>query len=106
MEKEVWSLILDVVKQRRSRVTAEKDLLRWILEGATDSDFGKDVKDRFIVNDCKNIYSDLNLDFDVAGFECPEWQAKVRDEVVEVYSRQPLGANMIRKMKVVRNPAA
>jgi cytochrome P450 len=72
-------------------------------------DFPKTETDRFIVDNCKNIYS--------AGYENtavsatwtlmllasnPEWQARVRAEVVQVCGGQMPDADMVRKMKTVR----
>ena len=59
LEKEVRSLILKVVKERKEGGASENDLLdmnHMILGGATN-----DETDRFIVDKCKNIY--------LAGYE-------------------------------------
>ncbi|KAF8364680.1 hypothetical protein HHK36_033360 [Tetracentron sinense] len=107
LEKDIRSLILKVVKERKE-ATYEKDLLQMILEGAKNSDLGQDATDRFIVDNCKNIY--------LAGYETtavsatwammllassPEWQARVRAEVLEVCGGQIPDADMIRKMKLL-----
>ena len=54
LEKEVHSLIMKVVKERKERAS-ENDLLQMIIEGATNTDFGQDETDHFIVDNCKNI---------------------------------------------------
>ena len=56
LEKEVRSLILKVVKERKEGGASENYLLDMILGGATN-----DETDRFIVDNCKNIY--------LAGYE-------------------------------------
>ena len=107
LQKEVRSLIMKVVKERKEGAS-ENDLLQMIIEGATNSDFGQDETDRFIVDNCKNIY--------LAGYETtavsatwtlmllasnPEWQQRVRSEVLEICADQMPNADMVRKMKTV-----
>jgi cytochrome P450 len=109
LEKEVRSLILKVVKERKEGGASENDLLDMILGGATNSEFGEDETDRFIVDNCKNIY--------LAGYETtavsatwtlmllasnPEWQQRVRAEVLQLCADGQLpDADMVRKMKTV-----
>uniref|UniRef100_A0A7N2LHN0 Cytochrome P450 n=1 Tax=Quercus lobata TaxID=97700 RepID=A0A7N2LHN0_QUELO len=68
LEKELHSLIMKVVKERKEGAS-ENDLLQMIIEGAANTDFGQDETDRFIVDNCKNIY--------LAGYEttavCATW---------------------------------
>ena len=100
-------MIMKVVKGRKEGAS-ENDLLQMIIEGATNSDFGQDETDRFIVDNCKNIY--------LAGYETtavsatwtlmllasnPEWQQRVRSEVLEICADQMPNADMVRKMKTV-----
>ncbi|XVF75706.1 hypothetical protein PTKIN_Ptkin13bG0208200 [Pterospermum kingtungense] len=107
LEKEIRGLILKVVKER-NEAESEKDLLQMILESARSSDLGQAKTDRFIVDNCKNIY--------LAGYETtavsatwtlmllasnPEWQDKVRAEVVEICGGQLPDADMVRKMKTL-----
>ncbi|KAL4599693.1 hypothetical protein ACB092_11G144400 [Castanea dentata] len=103
----VRSLIMKVVKERKEGAS-ENDLLQMIIEGATNSDFGQDETDRFIVDNCKNIY--------LAGYETtavsaawtlmllasnPEWQQRVRSEVLEICADQMPNVDMVRKMKTL-----
>ncbi|XP_059626353.1 cytochrome P450 714C2-like [Cornus florida] len=105
LEKDVRTLILQVVKERKE-VGYEKDLLQMVLEGAKNSDLSQDAIDSFIVDNCKNIY--------LAGYETtavsatwclmllaanPAWQARVRQEVQEVCGGKLPDSDMIRKMK-------
>nr|POE81401.1 cytochrome p450 [Quercus suber] len=107
LEKEVHSLIMKVVKERKEGAS-QNDLLQMIIEGATNTDFGQDETDRFIVDNCKNIY--------LAGYETtavsatwtlmllasnPEWQQRVRTEVLEICADQMPDADMVRKMKTL-----
>jgi cytochrome P450 len=105
LEKDVRTLILQVVKER-TQVGYEKDLLQMVLEGAKNSDLSQDAIDRFIVDNCKNIY--------LAGYETtavsatwclmllaanPDWQERVRAEAIEVCKGQVPDSDMVRKMK-------
>jgi cytochrome P450 len=107
VEKEVNTLILKVVNERKEAGLGN-DLLHMILEAATTSGFSQDETERFIVDNCKNIY--------LAGYETtaisttwtlmllasnPEWQDRVRAEVLEVCGGQMPDADMVRKMKTV-----
>ncbi|OVA02198.1 Cytochrome P450 [Macleaya cordata] len=107
LEKEIASLILKLVNERRE-AKSEKDLLQMILEGAKNADSGLENTDRFIVDNCKNIY--------FAGHETtattaswilillashPEWQTRVRAEVEQVCASCLPDANMLRKMKTL-----
>ncbi|KAL9177111.1 hypothetical protein ABFS82_01G037300 [Erythranthe guttata] len=106
LEKEIKELILKVVKERREGDGYEKDLLQKLLEGAKSDYATSDEINRFIVDNCKNIY--------LAGFQTsavsaswclmllasnPKWQTRVRDEVVEVCQGQIPDLDMLRKMK-------
>lgn len=106
LEKDVRNLILEIVKERKE-TAHEKDLLQMVLESAKTSNLGQDAMDRFIVDNCKNIY--------LAGYETTavsatwclmllaanqEWQDRVRAEVLEVCGSGCLpDADMLRKMK-------
>ncbi|XWS75271.1 hypothetical protein CRYUN_Cryun01aG0071800 [Craigia yunnanensis] len=107
LEKEIRTLILKVVKEREEGAS-EKDLLQMILEGAKSNDSGQDETNRFIVDNCKNMY--------LAGYETsavtatwtlmllalyPEWQEKVREEILEICGGQLPNADMLLKMKTV-----
>ncbi|CAK9161861.1 unnamed protein product [Ilex paraguariensis] len=105
LEKEIHTLVLKVVKER-NEAGYERDLLQMILEGAKNSDLSQDALDRFIVDNCKNIY--------LAGYETtavsatwllmllasnPDWQDRIRAEVIEICRGQIPNTDMIRKMK-------
>ncbi|XP_022764622.1 cytochrome P450 714C2-like [Durio zibethinus] len=105
LEKEIRALILKVVKEREEG-SSEMDLLQIILEGAKSSNSGQDETNRFIVDNCKNMY--------LAGYETsavtaawtlmllalyPEWQEKVRAEILDICSGELPNADMLLKMK-------
>ena len=94
--------------KEREEGGSEQDLLQMILEGAKSSDSGQDAKNRFIVDTCKNIY--------LSGYETsavtatwtlmllalyPEWQEKVREEILEICRGELPNADMLLKMKTV-----
>ncbi|CAK9134892.1 unnamed protein product [Ilex paraguariensis] len=105
LQKEIHTLVLKVVKER-NEAGYEKDLLQMVLEGARNSDLSQDDIDRFIVDNCKNIY--------LAGYETTavsaiwclmllasnlEWQDRIRAEVVQICRGRIPDSDMIRKMK-------
>ena len=96
-----------MVKQR-DEAGFEKDLLQMVLEGARQSDLSQDAVDRFVVDNCKNIY--------LAGYETtavsatwclmllasyPDWQDRIRREVADVCQGQLPDYKAIMKMKLV-----
>ena len=105
------------MKERIGAQHDEKDLLQMILEAAknTYAEYDKPLvnmsSDKFIVDNCKNIY--------FAGHETtattatwalillaayPEWQARARAEVLEIFKDGAAAApdaEMLRNMKIV-----
>ncbi|KAL1547246.1 cytochrome P450 714C2-like protein [Salvia divinorum] len=107
LEKEIKSLILNVVKER-DESGFEKDLLQMVLEGARQSDLSREAVDRFVVDNCKNIY--------LAGYETtavsatwclmllasnPEWQDRIRHEVADVFNGRLPDYKATMKMKLL-----
>ncbi|XVF23281.1 hypothetical protein REPUB_Repub13aG0022800 [Reevesia pubescens] len=108
LEKEFRALVLKVVKERKEATSQpEKDLLQIVLESAERSDLGQSTNN-FIVDNCKNIY--------FAGYETtavsaawtlmllalyPEWQDKVRAEILEICGGELPDVEMLRKMKIL-----
>lgn len=107
-------MILEVAK-KRNEATYEKDLLQMILEGAknysdADSFFSSGMsEDQFIVDNCKNIYFAGHETTAITASWCllllaayPEWQARVRAEVLEICKDGIPNADVLRGMKTVR----
>ncbi|KAF8378967.1 hypothetical protein HHK36_028393 [Tetracentron sinense] len=109
LDKEIRSLILKVVKER-IETKNEKDLLQMIIEAAKDNGNPglMDSTDNFVVDNCKGIY--------FAGHETtavsaawslmllaanPEWQSRVRAEVVQVCGGRLPNSDMLGKMKTL-----
>ncbi|OAY23984.1 cytochrome P450 714C2 [Manihot esculenta] len=107
LEKEIRNLILKVVKERQEAAD-EKDLLQMILEGAKDSNLSREETERFIVDNCNNIYLAGWETTTVAAVWClmllaanQEWQDRVRAEVLEICGGNMPNSDMIRKMKLL-----
>ncbi|CAN2060040.1 unnamed protein product [Malus fusca] len=105
LEKEASALILQVVKERRAAEN-EKDLLQIILESAKNSNLSQEATDRFIVDNCKNIYLAGYETTAVAATWClmllasnQEWQERVRAEALQVCQGHIPDADMVRNMK-------
>ncbi|XP_043695057.1 cytochrome P450 714C2-like [Telopea speciosissima] len=108
LEKEIRSLILNVVKERRE-AGYEKDLLQMILESAASNNNQELDENQFIVDNCKNIYFAGHETSATTASWClmllalyPEWQDRARAEVVDVYNghHRP-DADMLRKLKTL-----
>nr|AAZ39643.1 cytochrome P450 monooxygenase [Petunia x hybrida] len=104
-EQEIQTSILQVIEERK-QAGIEKNLLQTVLEAAKSSGLRKDSMNKFIVDNCKNIY--------LAGYETtavsaqwclmllalyPEWQNRVRSEVIEVCKGQLPDHDMVSRMK-------
>lgn len=108
LEKELRNLILEVARQRKELASHERDLLQMVLEGAKNSDLSHEATDRFIVDNCKNIYLAGYETTAVSAIWClmllamnPDWQERVRKEAVEICGGQNPDYDMLRKMKQV-----
>ncbi|XP_022155742.1 cytochrome P450 714C2-like isoform X2 [Momordica charantia] len=95
LEKEIESMVLKVVNERIEHSSHDQDLLQMILEGAES--LGKDDKslnisrDKFIVDNCKNIYFAGHETTAITASWClmllaahPDWQARARSELTMV----------------------
>ncbi|KAM7275883.1 hypothetical protein ACFE04_017749 [Oxalis oulophora] len=108
LEKEIHSAILEVVKQRMES-GHKKDLLQMILNGANNcSDMPAISRDKFIVDNCKNIYFAGHETTAITTSWCLmllathfDWQNRVRAEVVDICKGSFPNAEMLRSMKVL-----
>nr|ASB17945.1 cytochrome P450 CYP714E38 [Polygala tenuifolia] len=108
LEKEIRRLIMNVVEEREQKAQVNhKDLLQVIIEGAKGGNFSKERMDRFVADNCKNVY--------IAGDETtgiticwtllllaakPEYQTRVREEVLQGFQGQSVpDFETLRKMK-------
>nr|KYP40612.1 Secologanin synthase [Cajanus cajan] len=113
LEKEINSKILKLIKQRQEE-THEQDLLQMILEGAkncegSDGFFSNSIsRDRFMIDNCKNIF--------FAGYETTaitaswclmllathqDWQDRARAEVLQVCGKSAPDATMLKSLKTL-----
>ncbi|XP_023549298.1 cytochrome P450 714C2-like [Cucurbita pepo subsp. pepo] len=112
LEKEIESSILKVVNERIESSSHEQDLLQKILEGAKslneDDKSLKITRDKFIVDNCKNIYFAGQETTAITTSWClmllaahPDWQARVRSEVLQCCRDRPIDADTIKNMKTL-----
>ncbi|KAM7486408.1 hypothetical protein LguiA_002417 [Lonicera macranthoides] len=113
LEREINTMILKVVKER-SEATSERDLLQSILEAAKrygeNGNLPVDITpNKFIVDNCKNIYFAGHETTATSASWClvllaanPDWQDRARAEVVEICKGRVPDADILRKMKTLR----
>ncbi|KAL4291715.1 hypothetical protein GQ457_14G021470 [Hibiscus cannabinus] len=107
LEKEIHTLILNEVN-RKGGADSDKNILQMIIEGAKNSDLSRDEIDNFIVDNCKNICFPAYENGAVPAIWTlmllalyPEWQDKVRAEVLEICDGQLPSSGMLKKMKTL-----
>ncbi|XP_015886086.3 cytochrome P450 714C2-like [Ziziphus jujuba] len=112
LEKEIKSMILSVVKHR-VEASYERDLLQMILESAKNYSDGDSLtlgitRDKFIVDNCKNIYFAGHETTAIAASWSlmllaanPEWQDRARAEVLEICRDGVPNADMLQSMKTL-----
>jgi cytochrome P450 len=113
LEKEINTNISKLIKQRQEE-GREQDLLQMILEGAKNCE-GSDgllpnsvARDRFIIDNCKNIFFAGHETTAITASWClmllatyQDWQDRARAEVLEVCRNGNPNASMLRGMKTV-----
>ncbi|XP_010256391.1 PREDICTED: cytochrome P450 714C2-like [Nelumbo nucifera] len=107
LEKEIHSSISRILDEH-NRGRFEKNLLQIILDGSRNGELGPNTTERFIVDNCKSMY--------LAGYETtaisatwslmllashPEWQARVRAEILQVCGGQLPNVDILRRMKLL-----
>ncbi|XP_027154142.1 cytochrome P450 714C2-like [Coffea eugenioides] len=112
LKEEIDSMILEVVKTR-TETAHDKDLLQLILDAAKSegekSHFTSDfAANKFIIDNCKSIYFAGHETTATSASWClmllaahPDWQARVRGEVLEVCGHNPPDADKFRSMKML-----
>lgn len=108
LEREVELSIMKMIVERKEAMEKEKDLLQALVESAERNYGVGKAANRFLVDNCKNIY--------FAGYETttvlatwalmllalnPEWQARARDEIRHLCGAHLPNADSIRQMKTV-----
>lgn len=99
---------MNLVKQK-SETNSEKNMLQVILEGAERSNLSPDAIEKFTIDNVKNIYLAGYETTAIAASWClmllasnPDWQDRVREEVVGVCNGQVPDSESIREMKQVK----
>ncbi|XP_039067125.1 cytochrome P450 714B2-like [Hibiscus syriacus] len=107
LEKEVHALILKEVNGTKGS-ESEKNILQMIVEGAKSSNLSQDEIDNFVVDNIKNICFPAYENGAVPAIWTlmllalyPEWQDKVRAEVLKVCNGQSPSSNILNKMKTL-----
>ncbi|XP_039037364.1 cytochrome P450 714B2-like [Hibiscus syriacus] len=106
LEKDVHTLIWKEMK--RKGADSEKNILQMLIQGAKNSDLSQDEVDNFVVDNCKNICFPAYENGAVPAIWTlmllalyPEWQDKVRAEVLEIFDGQSSTSAMLNKLKTV-----
>ncbi|KAG8391479.1 hypothetical protein BUALT_Bualt01G0192000 [Buddleja alternifolia] len=112
LEREIDSMILEIVKNRGAD-NHKNDLLQLMLDAAEiygdDSNIPTDISlNKIVVDNCKNIYFAGHETTAISASWClmtlaayPEWQARVRKEVLDICGDNVLTADMLGHMKVL-----
>ncbi|KAL6495324.1 hypothetical protein OROGR_029887 [Orobanche gracilis] len=116
LESEIDSMILEVVKSRSYNDddnNNKKDLLQLLLDAAEsvedDSNVPSDItSNNFVVDNCKNIYFAGYETTAISASWClltlaayPDWQARAREEILEICGTNIPTSDMLRNMKVL-----
>ncbi|KAK2440529.1 cytochrome P450 714C2 [Trifolium repens] len=105
LAKEVKSLILEVVKERKEKTCFEMDFLQMVIEGSKKSNFTQEASDNFIIDNCKNISLAAESTAVVSSW-ClmllatnQNWQDRARAEVLEICRGRIPDYDMLSRMK-------
>ncbi|XP_068640438.1 cytochrome P450 714C2-like [Aristolochia californica] len=108
LEKEIESLILKVVEDRKKHPSQEKDFLQSVVDATSVSQTELKSSPGFIVDNCKTIYLAGHSTTMVATRWTllllamnQDWQARCRREVLEVHGGCYPDANSINKLKTL-----
>ncbi|KAK9001986.1 hypothetical protein V6N11_024679 [Hibiscus sabdariffa] len=115
LEREVELLIWETMKQRQQecldKSLGQKDLMQLILESAMNDESagsGKGSPQKFIVDNCKNIYFAGHETTAITASWClmllalhPEWQSRIQEEVAQVCTNGLPNADSISRLKTV-----
>lgn len=105
VQRDVRELILKLVKQK-SEANSEKNMLKMILQGAESSGLSPVALEKFAIDTCKNIYIAGHETTAITASWClmllasnPQWQHRVREEVLGLCKGQAPDFASIRQMK-------
>ncbi|KAE9615183.1 putative cytochrome P450 [Lupinus albus] len=91
LEKEIESLIWELVEERKASNSSKKDLMHSLLEAVkNDENIGEKFCKQFIVDNCKTIYMAGQETTAISASWCllllalnPQWQTRIRAEVAQ-----------------------
>lgn len=110
LNQEIRALIQSIVEEHKQQTSPNRDLLHSIIEGATSVPDKSISTEDFIIDNCKTIYFAGLETTAVSATWCllllavhPEWQDRVRNEVLEVTHGATADFDMLRQLKMVNS---
>lgn len=110
LNRNIGSLIQNIVEEHKQQTlkSPNRDLLHSIIEGSTSIPDRSVSVEEFIIDNCKTMYFGGLETIAVAATWCllllavyPEWQDRVRKEVLEVTHGATPDFDMLRQFKMV-----
>ncbi|KAJ4807399.1 Cytochrome P450 [Rhynchospora pubera] len=110
LNQEICSLIQNIVQEHKQQDSPNRDILYSIIEGSASIPEQTASVEEFIIDNCKTIYFAAFETTAVATTWCllllavhPEWQDRVRKEILDVTCGTAPDFDMLRHLKMV-NP--
>lgn len=107
LEKEIYSVIMEMTRKCKMSGVGE-GMIHTLVDGSSHGELGPSTPQKFIVDNCKDLYLAA---FEVTGIASiwglmllashPDWQARAREEVLQLCGREMPDAEKLSKMKVV-----
>lgn len=108
LKREIRSLVRNIVQEHKQQGSLKRDLLHSIIEGSTSIPDRTALAEEFIIDNCKTMYFAAFETTSVTAAWCllllalhPEWQSRVRIEVLEITRGATLDFDMLRQFKMV-----
>jgi cytochrome P450 len=108
LNQEIRSLIRYIVQEHKQQDSLNRDLLHSIIEGSTSIPDRTALTEEFIIDNCKAIYFAALETTSVTATWCllllalhPEWQSRVRKEVLEITHGATPDFDMLRQFKML-----
>ncbi|KAG1338181.1 putative Cytochrome P450 714C2 [Cocos nucifera] len=110
LDGEIRSLILNIANERKEGLlgSSKKDLLQSIIDGANAIHAKPGTINGFIIDKCKSIYFAGHETTAITATWClmllashPEWQARARAELLEVFQGRLPDADMLHGLKTL-----
>ncbi|XP_078180989.1 cytochrome P450 714C2-like [Carex rostrata] len=108
LKREIRSLVRNIVQEHKQQGSLKRDLLHSIIEGSTSIPDRTALAEEFIIDNCKTMYFAAFETTSVTSAWCllllalhPEWQSRVRIEVLEITRGATLDFDMLRQFKML-----